>query len=77
MAIKRKTTEDIPIEDKTEIKPFLPKGYIFETEYNNKWLINFNKIPELVKEYYTLYENWFNWKFNNPCICPDIFLRGE
>ena len=73
--------EDIPINimtvDKTEIKPFLPKGHIFIKEKNDKWLINWDKIPELfLYKPYRQYEKWFNWYFNNPCICPFMFI-GE
>ena len=70
-SIKEDMKPEIP-----KFKPFIEKGHIFQTENNSRWLINFEKIPVLVKEYYTKYEIWFNWNFNNTCICPFMFI-GE
>ena len=68
-SIKEQMNEDIPINimtvDKKEIKPFLPKGHIFIKEEKSRWIINFDKIPEIIMEFYREYENWFNSTFNN------------
>lgn len=88
-AKKKIVLDDSILKEKSvkEFEPFIKEGKIFYTETNSKWLINFDKIPELINigfnqymdflnKYYGKYENWFNWKFNNPCICPFMFI-GE
>jgi hypothetical protein len=66
---------DIPV--KEDFKPFLSKGHIFMQQKNVIWKINLKPIGVYVRGLWCIYVNWFNWKFNNPCICPEIFLRGE
>jgi aspartyl aminopeptidase len=75
MATKKIIEPEIKEPVKEKHKPFLDKGYVFSKEDNSRWLINTERIPEIIKELYTRYENWFNYTFNNECICPIIFIE--
>lgn len=86
MVTKKKVVEkEIEVKTVEKHKPFLEKGYVFQTENKTKWLINFDVIPQIINNFfeqymnclnknYGKYENWFNYNFNNECICPSIFI---